>query len=188
MYLSVGWALEGEGKNFTSDRSKRWVGSHYWRLLSSGWSSLLAVPTLMSSEEETRSQSYWESAGIRTLLWGPKPVHHFFSVVLVQAIVLMLMWLSKGWRNTDTNKGWDSCLVICLIWHSLSFSCTRCFPEDSQIIYPKHTDILGGNSIIVYTVFPGTWVFIKFCADRAEGSQGKSATSGGLQFSLRFPF
>lgn len=54
------------------------------------------------------------------------------------------MWLSKGRRSTHTNKGWDSCLVICLIWHSLSFSCTRRFPADgSQIIFPKYTDILG---------------------------------------------
>lgn len=56
----------------------------------------------------------------------------------------MLMWLSKGRRSTHTNKAWDSCLVICLIWHSLSFSCTRYFPtDDSQIIFPKYTDILG---------------------------------------------
>lgn len=45
---------------------------------------------------------------------------------------------------------------------------------------PKYTDILGENSMIAYEIFPGIQLFLKFCADKAEGSQGKSGTSGGL--------
>jgi len=64
---------------------------------------------------------------------------------------------------------------------ALSFSCTRCFPaEDSQTTYLNYTDILGENSMTAYKIFPGTRLSIKFCADSAEGSQEKSAVSGGL--------